>query len=166
MKNGMDPFQMLIGGSSRCVPSIRAPPPPARGHSLPCRPGLLRDSDSIDASHGLARGAHHPAQAERPAQPDAAHQGQDRLTRAIAPRILPALCIRLSLPVGGLCIGEICGLRLRDLDLDHGLLYVRHSVGRGPAVLGSYQLANLQDTIAKLRKRPKISLENSITVDS
>lgn len=76
---------MLIGGSSRCVPSIRAPPPPARGHSLPCRPGLLRDSDSIDASHGLARGAHHPAQAERPAQPDAAHQGQDRLTRAIAP---------------------------------------------------------------------------------
>lgn len=93
---------MLIGGSSRCVPSIRAPPPPARGHSLPCRPGLLRDSDSIDASHGLARGAHHPAQAERPAQPDAAHQGQDRSTRAIAPpRILPALCIRLSLPVGG-----------------------------------------------------------------
>lgn len=50
-----------------------------------CRPGLLRDSDSIDASHGLARGAHHPAQAERPAQPDAAHQGQDRSTRAIAP---------------------------------------------------------------------------------
>lgn len=157
---------MLIGGSSRCVPSIRAPPPPARGHSLPCRPGLLRDSDSIDASHGLARGAHHPAQAERPAQPDAAHQGQDRSTRAIAPPNTTGPVHPAESAGRGLRIGEICGLRLRDIDLDHGLLYVRHSVDHGPAVLGSYQLANLQDTIAKLRKRPKISLENSITVDS
>ena len=93
---------------------------------------------------------------------------KDKIDRLVPlpPRILPALCIRLSLPVGGLRIGEICGLRLRDIDLGHGLLYVRHSVDRGPAVLVSYQLANLQDTIAKLRKRPKTSLENSITVDS
>ena len=95
---------------------------------------------------------------------------KDKIDRLVPlpppPRILPALCIRLSLPVGGLRIGEICGLRLRDIDLGHGLLYVRHSVDRGPAVLGSYQLADLQDTIAKLRKRPKTSLENSITVDS
>lgn len=54
------------------------------------------------------------------------------------------LCIRLSLLVGGLRIGEICGLQLRDIDLDHGLLYVRHSVDRGPADLGSYQLADVK----------------------
>ena len=54
------------------------------------------------------------------------------------------LCIRLSLLVGGLRIGEICGLQLRDIDLDHGLLYVRHSVDRGPADLGSYQLSDVK----------------------
>lgn len=54
------------------------------------------------------------------------------------------LCIRLSLLVGGLRIGEICGLQLRYIDLDHGLLYVRHSVDRDPADLGSYQLADVK----------------------
>lgn len=42
------------------------------------------------------------------------------------------LSIHLALLVGGLRIGEVCGLQLRDIDLDHRLLYVRHSVTQGP----------------------------------
>ncbi|WP_154050966.1 tyrosine-type recombinase/integrase [Bifidobacterium longum] len=102
-----------------------------------------------------------------------ARRNQTPLTKDKIDRLVPLPPPNTTGPVHpaesagrGLRIGEICGLRLRDIDLDHGLLYVRHSVDHGPAVLGSYQLANLQDTIAKLRKRPKISLENSITVDS
>ena len=35
------------------------------------------------------------------------------------------LSVHLALLVGGLRIGEVCGLQLRDIDLDHRLLYVR-----------------------------------------
>ena len=42
------------------------------------------------------------------------------------------LSIHLALLVGGLRIGEVCGLQLKDIDLDHRLLYVRHSVTQGP----------------------------------
>ena len=50
------------------------------------------------------------------------------------------LSIHLALLVGGLRIGEVCGLQLRDIDLDHRLLYVRHSVTQGPDDLGAYRL--------------------------
>lgn len=50
------------------------------------------------------------------------------------------LSIHLALLVGGLRIGEVCGLQLRDIDLDHRLLYVRHSVTQGPDDLGEYRL--------------------------
>lgn len=50
------------------------------------------------------------------------------------------LAIWLSVLVGGLRIGEVCGLQLRDLDLEHGLLYVRHSVDRGTDDRGPYEL--------------------------
>ena len=50
------------------------------------------------------------------------------------------LSIWLSVLVGGLRIGEVCGLRLQDVDLEHGLLYVRHSVDRGVDDCGPYEL--------------------------
>lgn len=50
------------------------------------------------------------------------------------------LAVWLSVLVGGLRIGEVCGLQLRDLDLDNGLLYVRHSVDRGEDDCGPYEL--------------------------
>lgn len=50
------------------------------------------------------------------------------------------LSVHLALLVGGLRIGEVCGLQLRDIDLEHGLLYVRHSVTQGPDDLGAYRL--------------------------
>lgn len=50
------------------------------------------------------------------------------------------LSIHLALLVGGLRIGEVCGLQLRDIDLEHRLLYVRHSVTQGPDDLGEYRL--------------------------
>ena len=50
------------------------------------------------------------------------------------------LAVWLSVLVGGLRIGEVCALRLRDVDLDNGLLYVRHSVDRGADDLGPYEL--------------------------
>lgn len=50
------------------------------------------------------------------------------------------LSTHLALLVGGLRIGEVCGLQLRDIDLDHRLLYVRHSVTQGPDDLGEYRL--------------------------
>lgn len=50
------------------------------------------------------------------------------------------LSIHLALLVGGLRIGEVCGLQLKDIDLDHRLLYVRHSVTQGPDDLGEYRL--------------------------
>lgn len=79
-----------------------------------------------------------------------ARRNQTPLTKDEIDRLVPLfpeyyrLCIRLSLLVGGLRIGEICGLQLRDIDLDHGLLYVRHSVDRSPTDLGSYQLADVK----------------------
>ena len=50
------------------------------------------------------------------------------------------LSIHLALLVGGLRIGEVCGLQLRDIDLENMQLHVRHSVNRGPDDRGKYQL--------------------------
>lgn len=50
------------------------------------------------------------------------------------------LAVWLSLLVGGLRAGEICGLRLRDIDLNNRVLTVRHSVDRGDEDCGPYQL--------------------------
>lgn len=50
------------------------------------------------------------------------------------------LAVWLSVLVGGLRIGEICGLQLQDIDFDHALLYVRHSVDRGTDDCGPYEL--------------------------
>ena len=61
------------------------------------------------------------------------------------------LSIHLALLVGGLRIGEVCGLQLRDIDLDHRLLYVRHSVTQGPD-----DLANTGST----RRRPRKATES------
>ena len=50
------------------------------------------------------------------------------------------LSVHLALLVGGLRIGEVCGLQLRDIDLENLQLHVRHSVNRGPDDRGKYQL--------------------------
>ena len=44
------------------------------------------------------------------------------------------LALWLSLLVGGLRIGEVCALQLRDIDLENLQLHVRHSVNRGVCV--------------------------------
>lgn len=50
------------------------------------------------------------------------------------------LALWLSLLVGGLRIGEVCALQLRDIDLENLQLHVRHSVNRGPDDRGKYRL--------------------------
>ena len=50
------------------------------------------------------------------------------------------LALWLSLLAGGLRIGEVCALQLRDIDLENLQLHVRHSVNRGPDDRGKYQL--------------------------
>ena len=50
------------------------------------------------------------------------------------------LTLWLSLLVGGLRLGEVCALQLRDIDLENLQLHVRHSVNRGPDDRGKYRL--------------------------
>ena len=50
------------------------------------------------------------------------------------------LALWLSLLVGGLRLGEVCALQLRDIDLENLQLHVRHSVNRGPDDKGKYRL--------------------------
>ena len=50
------------------------------------------------------------------------------------------LALWLSLLVGGLRLGEVCALQLRDINLDTLQLHVRHSVNRGPDDRGKYRL--------------------------
>ena len=50
------------------------------------------------------------------------------------------LALWLSLLVGGLRLGEVCALQLRDIDLETLQLHVRHSVNRGPDDRGKYRL--------------------------
>lgn len=50
------------------------------------------------------------------------------------------LALWLSLLVGGLRLGEVCALQLRDIDLENLQLHVRHSVNRGPDDRGKYRL--------------------------
>lgn len=54
------------------------------------------------------------------------------------------LAIWLALLVGGLRIGEVCGLQMRDIDIHDRLLYVRHSVNRGPTDAGPYRLSDVK----------------------
>lgn len=57
-----------------------------------------------------------------------------------AARTLKRLALWLSLLVGGLRLGEVCTLQLRDIDLENLQLHVRHSVNRGPDDRGKYRL--------------------------
>lgn len=50
------------------------------------------------------------------------------------------LSIWLGLLVGGLRIGEVCALQIRDVDLKNRCLHVRHSVCRGPDDVGPCRL--------------------------
>lgn len=50
------------------------------------------------------------------------------------------LALWLSLLVGGLRLGEVCALQLRDIDLENLQLHVRHSVNRGDDDRGKYRL--------------------------
>ena len=50
------------------------------------------------------------------------------------------LALWLSLLVGGLRLGEVCVLQLRDIDLENLQLHVRHSVNRGLDDRGKYRL--------------------------
>ena len=65
------------------------------------------------------------------------------------------LSIHLALLVGGLRIGEVCGLQLRDIDLDHRLLYVRHSVTQGPDDLGECLCSMVLRPVERLVFSPK-----------
>lgn len=51
------------------------------------------------------------------------------------------LSVYLSALAGGLRIGEVCALQVRDIDLRNKLLTVRHSVNRGETDRGEAQLA-------------------------
>lgn len=50
------------------------------------------------------------------------------------------LALWLSLLAGGLRLGEVCALQLRDIDLSTLQLHVRHSVNRGTEDRGKYRL--------------------------
>ncbi|OZG62464.1 MULTISPECIES: tyrosine-type recombinase/integrase [Bifidobacterium] len=51
------------------------------------------------------------------------------------------LSVLLAALVGGLRWGEVCALRVKDIDLVNRKLNVRHSVNRGPDDLGSMRLS-------------------------
>lgn len=71
-------------------------------------------------------------------------------------RAMPAgsrLSIWLGLLVGGLRIGEVCALQIRDIDLDRRLLHVRHSVCRGPDDTGPCRLGPTK-TLSSMRTVP------------
>ena len=78
--------------------------------------------------------AFHQSEGSAPATPE-----ELRIIHDAMPEHL-RLAITLAIAAGGLRIGEVCGLQLRDIDLEHGLLYVRHSVTQGPDDLGAYRL--------------------------
>lgn len=54
------------------------------------------------------------------------------------------LAIWISLLVGGLRIGEVCGLQIGDFNFDTMQLHVQRSVNRGPEDKGRYQLCALK----------------------
>lgn len=63
------------------------------------------------------------------------------------------LSIWLGLLVGGLRIGEVCALQIRDVDLKTGCLHVRHSVCRGPDDVGPCRLGPTK-TLSSVRTVP------------
>lgn len=92
-----------------------------------------------------------PAPSKRREQEPVTPEQAGRLARA-----MPAssrLSIWLGLLVGGLRIGEVCALQIRDIDLDHRLLHVRHSVCRGPDDVGPCRLGPTK-TLSSMRTVP------------
>ena len=92
-----------------------------------------------------------PAPSKRRGQEPVTPEQAGRLARA-----MPAssrLSIWLGLLVGGLRIGEVCALQIRDIDLDHRLLHVRHSVCRGPDDVGPCRLGPTK-TLSSMRTVP------------
>ena len=92
-----------------------------------------------------------PAPSKRREQEPVTREQADRLARAMPART--RLSIWLGLLVGGLRIGEVCALQVRDIDLDHRLLHVRHSVCRGPDDTGPCRLGPTK-TISSMRTVP------------
>ena len=64
-------------------------------------------------------------------------------------RTLKRLALWLPLLVGGLRLGEVCALQLRDIDLENLQLHVRHSVNRGPDDRSKYRLCESKTKSSK-----------------
>lgn len=92
-----------------------------------------------------------PAPSKRREQEPVTREQAGRLARAMPART--RLSIWLGLLVGGLRIGEVCALQIRDIDLDHRLLHVRHSVCRGPDDTGPCRLGPTK-TLSSMRTVP------------
>lgn len=92
-----------------------------------------------------------PAPSKRREQEPVTREQAGRLARAMPART--RLSIWLGLLVGGLRIGEVCALQIRDIDLDHRLLHVRHSVCRGPDDVGPCKLGPTK-TLSSMRTVP------------
>lgn len=92
-----------------------------------------------------------PAPSKRREQEPITPEQAGRLARAMPEGT--KLSIWLGLLVGGLRIGEVCALQIRDIDLDHRLLHVRHSVCRGPDDTGPCRLGPTK-TLSSMRTVP------------
>ncbi|MCX8644503.1 site-specific integrase [Bifidobacterium sp. B4081] len=92
-----------------------------------------------------------PAPSKRREQEPITREQAGRLARAMPART--RLSIWLGLLVGGLRTGEVCALQIRDIDLDHRLLHVRHSVCRGPDDVGPCRLGSTK-TLPSMRIVP------------
>lgn len=92
-----------------------------------------------------------PAPSKRREQEPITPEQAGRLARAMPEGT--RLSIWLGLLVGGLRIGEVCALQIRDIDLDHRLLHVRHSVCRGPDDTGPCRLGPTK-TLSSMRTVP------------
>lgn len=92
-----------------------------------------------------------PPPSKRREQEPVTREQAGRLARAMPART--RLSIWLGLLVGGLRIGEVCALQIRDIDLDHRLLHVRHSVCRGPDGTGPCRLGPTK-TLSSMRTVP------------
>lgn len=92
-----------------------------------------------------------PAPSKRREQEPIIREQAGRLARAMPART--RLSIWLGLLVGGLRIGEVRALQVRDIDLDHRLLHVRHSVCRGPDDVGPCRLGPTK-TLSSMRTVP------------
>lgn len=102
-----------------------------------CRPSMDRPALRDD----------NPFTLPMPSLPESPRRDRPPLTRDEFERIVAAMpdylriAPYLSVMVGGLRAGEVCGLRVGDIDFDAGVLSVRHSVNRGPDARGANRLA-------------------------